>query len=111
MNEASVNSRMTDMRLAPLVAYVQADRRVCPMPASWNQLWEMLPDRRRVGSGWEPPLPLILGAWSVASLREKRQRLVEHIEYSAQRGVLEEVDKFLRELASDDWLYESDIGS
>ena len=111
MNEVSDNPRMTDMRLAALVAYVQADRRVCPMPALWNQLWEMLPERRRVGAAWEPPLPLILGAWSIASPREKRQRLVEHIEYSAQHGALEEVDRFLRELASEDWLYEAEMSS
>jgi len=43
-----------------LVAYYN---RVCPMPPLWHRLWEMLPNRTRVGAGWQPPLPLILAAW------------------------------------------------
>jgi hypothetical protein len=39
------------------------DGRVCPQPVVWQQLWEILPDRRRVGAGWEPLSPLILAAW------------------------------------------------
>ena len=43
-----------------LIAYCRERDRVCPLPPPWNQLWEMLPNRKRVGLGWEPPLPLIL---------------------------------------------------
>jgi hypothetical protein len=49
--------------LHDLLNYVRDNRRVCPVPQRWNELWEMLPDRKRVGNGWEPPLPLILAAW------------------------------------------------
>ena len=38
----------------------------------------MLPDRRREGSGWEPPLPLILAAWHTTSALSKMLRLEEH---------------------------------
>ena len=37
--------------------------RICLRPDPWNKLWELLPDRKRVGNGWEPALPLILAAW------------------------------------------------
>lgn len=48
-----------------LMAYCRANARVCPMPQRWSALWELLPNRTRVGAGWQPPLPLILGAWDV----------------------------------------------
>ena len=49
--------------LSDLLDYVRSNDRVCPQPQKWNELWEMLPDRRRAGEGWEPSLPLILDAW------------------------------------------------
>lgn len=97
----------TDQRLDALLAYVHADRRVCSMPPFWSQLWEMLPGKQRVDVGWEPPPPLILGAWWLTSPIEKRQRLVEHIEYAAHHGTLEEVAVFLRTLPADSWLYDN----
>jgi hypothetical protein len=60
--------------LADLMTEASKDGRVCPQPMIWNQLWELLPDRRRVGAGWEPPLPLILAAWWEASDSDKRSR-------------------------------------
>jgi hypothetical protein len=39
------------------------DGRICPQPTKWNELWEMLPNKKRKGAGWEPALPLILAAW------------------------------------------------
>lgn len=69
-----------DTRLSFLLEYVQANGRICPVPQRWSQLWEMLPGRRRVGGGWNPPLPLILGAWHYTTGLEKMLRLREHIE-------------------------------
>ena len=40
-----------------LLAYVTEERRVCPQPIIWSRLFDLLPDKRRVGSAWEPPLP------------------------------------------------------
>lgn len=67
-------------KLEALLRYVQSEGRICPEPGKWNELWEMLPDRKRVGNGWQPSLPLILGAWNYASGIEKMLRLREHIE-------------------------------
>lgn len=39
------------------------NNRVCPQPVRWQELYEMLPDKKRIGNGWEPALPLILAAW------------------------------------------------
>lgn len=81
-----------------LIAYCRENGRICPMPIPWNKLWEMLPDRRRVGGGWEPPPPLILAAWHAASGLDKRLRLAEHIEWAEKRGCLDAVSDYLRSL-------------
>ena len=92
-----------DDQLTLLLKYVQAEGRICPQPQRWNELWEMLPDKERVGLGWRPSLPLILGAWGHTSGFEKMLRLREHIEYAASKGVLGSVEHFLRSLPSDQW--------
>jgi hypothetical protein len=88
-----------------LVAYCRENGRVCPMPQVWNQLWEMLPNRTRAGSGWNPSLPLILAAWHDTPAILKMLRLAEHIEWAAQHGALEVVAKYLRSLPEDQWFH------
>lgn len=94
--------------LKSLVEYVQANGRVCPMPDCWHRIWEMLPDRRQVGSGYEPPPPLILGGWWHSSNREKALRLRAHIEWAAQRDTLDAVGAVLWVLAEDEWHHRND---
>jgi hypothetical protein len=55
---------MTTDYLDRLLQYAKAEYRVCPNPAEWNELWDMLPNKKRVEQNWGPPLPLILAAWS-----------------------------------------------
>ncbi len=92
-------------KLKALLEYAKADGRICPMPEYWNQLWEMLPDKKRVGIGWEPSLPLILAAWWDTPLLSKILRLDEHIRYAAEHNVLDEVDTYLRGLKPEQWFY------
>jgi hypothetical protein len=91
-----------------LIAYCQQNNRVCPMPHHWNRLWEMLPDRSRVGAGWQPSLPLILAAWHDTPAMYKMSRLTEHIDWAAQQGALEPIARFLRELREEDWFHFDD---
>lgn len=86
-----------------LLAYCVKGGRVCPTPIKWNDLWEMLPNRRRSNIGWEPPLPLVLGAWWHTSDQEKRERLIEHIQWADRHGALDRVDAFLRGLPEHEW--------
>lgn len=88
-----------------LIAYCLKNNRVCPMPQRWNALWEMLPERKRVGGGWEPPLPLILAAWYDTPTLLKMMRLTEHIEWAGKFGCLEQVSAFLRGLPEEDWFH------
>ena len=93
-------------RLKSLIEYVQSDGRVCPMPTFWNDMWNMLPDRRqKANGGWDPSLPLILAAWHDTTAEEKRNRLKLHIEYAAKKGILDKIDTFLKELKPDQWAY------
>lgn len=90
-------------QLADLLRYVRADGRICPQPPQWKALWEMLPDRRRTGSGWKPVPLLILAAWWNTSSLAKQQRFQEHIEHAAQHGALDAVGAFFRDLKPEHW--------
>jgi len=90
-------------QLHDLLEYVNDEGRICPEPSKWHQLWEMLPDKNRVGSGWNPPLPLILAAWDHTTGLEKMLRLKQHIEYATEKGVLDNVEQFLRNLPEEEW--------
>ena len=78
------------------------------MPQRWNALWNLLPDRTRVGAGWQPPLPLVLGAWAETPGMLKMLRLTEHLEWAADHGALESVARFLRGLTEEDWFHLGD---
>ncbi len=91
-----------------LLKYAKQDRRVCPQPQKWNELWKMLPGKVQKGAGWKPPLPLILAAWWNTSDEQKRQRLEEHIRYATDKGALEQVEQFLKGLNQNEWHYEED---
>ncbi len=86
-----------------LVAYCRENKRVCPLPQLWNEFWETLPNRKRVGGSWEPSLPLILAAWYDTPSMLKMHRLQEHIEWADHHGGIEKADAFLRGLREEDW--------
>lgn len=91
------------MTLDQLVNDATRNGRICPQPKIWNELWELLPDRRRAGVGWEPPLPLILAAWWHASDEEKRKRFHLHLKWASEHGCLEAVGQLLASMKPEDW--------
>ena len=86
-----------------VIAFCRENERVCPKPQLWNALYAMLPNKQRVGEGWEPPLPLILAAWHDSSDAAKRLCLANHIEWAEKQGCLDTVAKFLRSLTEKEW--------
>jgi len=48
----------------------------------------LLTNRRGVGVGWEPSLPLILAAWWEASDKDKRTRVHSHLRWASDHGAL-----------------------
>ena len=91
-----------------LIEYCRENSRICPMPQRWSALWELLPDRRRVGAGWQPALPLILGAWDETPAVLKMLRLAEHVEWATEHGALESIARFLRGLREEEWSHLGD---
>jgi len=93
--------------LERLLAYVAENRRVCPMPGRWNELWQLLPASDHLPEDERPALPLILAAWQSPALL-KMLRLQEHIRFAARCGHLRVVDQFLRQLKESDWAHVGD---
>ena|SRR5437016_1362282 len=89
--------------LQDVFAEAQKNERICPQPLRWNELYGLLPDKRRVGQGWEPALPLILAAWWDSPALSKMLRMREHIEWASAHGCLEHVYTFLSGLVESDW--------
>lgn len=96
--------------LTVVEAMVEARRnnRVCPQPARWQQLFDMLPDKRRSGAGWEPAPPLLGAAWKDTPSIPKRMVFREHIEWAASHGFLPQVFAFMKGLPESDWHHMGD---
>lgn len=93
---------MTD-KMAAFIKVADQNGWICPQPPRWSVLWEMLPNRKRVGSGWNPPLPLILAAWWEASDAQKRDRFLDHLRWADDYGIANEVLSYLKSLSLEDW--------
>ena len=91
------------VNLEDILEKAKKNNRICPKPEKWQQLYEMLPNKKRKGVGWEPSLPLILAAWHDTPALAKRLRFREHIEWAESHGCLEQVSSFLHELQEDQW--------
>lgn len=90
------------------LALASQNNRVCPLPQHWNRLYDLLPERRRSGKGWEPALPLILAAWHNTPAMMKKLRLREHIEWAASHGALAQVHALLAALPENEWHHVGD---
>lgn len=83
-----------------LLAYCEANDRVCPNPPEWHDLWALLPGA---------PTPLILAAWHHATDRQKRACLREQLK-GASAQALAQADAFLRSLTEDQWHHATPSG-
>ena len=88
-----------------VIAETQKNGRVCPQPQRWNELYKLLPDRKRKDNGWEPALPLILGAWWDTPMLSKTIRFREHLEWADAHGVLAKVFEFMTNLPEEEWYH------
>ena len=83
------------------LALVGANQRVRTLSDWGDKFWKLLPHT----SENNVPVPLILGG-SDAPNRQKQERLALHIRYASEQGVLRRVDRFLRSLPPDGWIYD-----
>jgi len=88
-----------------LIKYCQENKRVCPNPQKWNELWEILPEKKTKGIGWEPSIPLILAAWHDTPAFLKMMRLAEHIQWAEKHNALPDVAAFIHNLKEGDWFH------
>lgn len=87
-----------------LWSYCTSGQRV--VPRDWQQLYDMLANKRRKPSGgWTPSLPLILAAWDVTMPIEKQLRFKEHIEWARDNSQLNEIGRYLRSLPEAGWFH------
>jgi hypothetical protein len=91
-----------------LVSYCSENERICPLPQIWNKLYGKLPNRTQVGSGWNPSLPLILGAWYESSDEDKAARFIEHLAWARDNNYLDDFDRLVRKIKEDDWHHLND---
>ena len=96
------------MTLRDTLALCTENGRVCPQPATWSRLYELLPDTRHDGYGHIPPMPLTSTAWSEASDTQRSDRLREHLEWAEQHGALEQVHSYLSLLPESEWHHVGD---
>jgi hypothetical protein len=80
------------------------NNRVCPIPARWQELYQMLPDRKNN----QPTPPLIGQSWQATPSISKRMCLREHLEWADAKGSLESVLSFLRQLPEGEWHHMGD---
>ena len=94
--------------LEKVLEETQKNDRVCPNPQKWNQLYEMLPNKKQNSDGsWEPSLPLILSVWYDTTALDKIYRLRQHLEWANENNCLSEVYDFIKNLQEEDWHHES----
>lgn len=90
--------------------YCTSKDKLCPVPMRWNDLFGMLKNiKQNVSGGWKPSLPLILAAWYDTTPIEKQLRFKEHIKWASDNNQLEEVGKYLRSLAEEEWAHFGEI--
>lgn len=94
--------------LDAVVAEARRNNRVCPQPQPWQQLYEMLPDKKQNGRTWEPPPPLTGSAWGVTPSMTKRMCLRDQLEWAEKKGRLAEVYAFLKALPEESWHHVGD---
>ena len=96
--------------LDTLWEFCAANNRLVPLPPQWNALYGMLKNTRQLSSGgWEPPLPLMLGAWHHSMPIEKQLLFKEHLQWAQAQDQLPEVGAFLRFLPENQWCHFGEI--
>ena len=89
--------------LEQVLAEARRNKRVCPQPRKWQELYDMLPNKRRTGGGWEPAVPLIARSLVGHSCSSEDAASPRHLEWAAEHGCLDEVYSYRRALPESEW--------
>jgi hypothetical protein len=88
-----------ELTVDEVMVEARKNNRVCPQPARWVELYEMLPDKTRS----QPSPPLVDAAWKATPSIPKRMCLREHVEWAAEHACLDKVFAFMKSLPEDEW--------
>lgn len=91
------------LSLVEVMVEARRNNRVCPQPGRWQQLYDILPGKKRSSAGWEPAPPLVDAAWDGTPSIPKRMCLRQHIEWAASHGALLQVYTFMKSLPETEW--------
>ena len=80
------------------------NNRVCPIPARWQELYQMLLDRKNN----RPTPPLVGASWQATPSISKRMCLREHLEWAEAKGSLDPVLAFMKQLPEGEWHHMGD---
>ena len=81
------------------------NNRVCPQPAKWQQLYQMLRSKALQAPDVEPTPPILVPAWLETPPLTKRMCFREHVEWAAAHGCIEDVYAFLKRLPEQHWYH------
>jgi hypothetical protein len=93
-----VPARASMVTVDEVLLVARRNNRVCPVPAMWNRIYNMLPDR--------PPhlvRPLQGADWAQTSSLAKRMVLRDQIEWAATAGLLGHLRDLLEALPEEYW--------
>lgn len=90
--------------IAKLKEYSRLNNRICPMPQRWNELFNLLRNKKPK----EPSLPLILAAWWETSALDKQIRFFQHLEWAEKNEQIDEISTFILGLPESDWFHIGD---
>lgn len=82
--------------------------RVCPQPAQWQQLYEMLAGSADASSAARLGDPLIGESWKQTTSLAKRLVFKDHVEWAAAHGQINELFAFIKALPEDQWHHMGD---
>jgi len=89
--------------LSDLFDYCQSNDNLVPVPIKWAGLFDILRTSPKFSSN-TPHNPCILGGYW-ADYLTKRKRFLGHIYWAFEHNLLEEINRFIRNLNYDDWNY------
>lgn len=102
-----MNNQENKETLESLWAYCASNNRL--IPKKWNDFYNLLKDKKQKSSGgWEPPLPLILGAWWNTIPIQKQSRFKEHVQWAFDHGQIDKIGNYLRGLKENEWFHFGD---
>ena len=91
------------MQAQELVALFAINKRVCPQPHRWNELYKVFSYAAVVRKVAPPDRPLVLAAWHETPALLKAIRMRDHIHWACAHGLEDWLTDWLHRLDEGDW--------